>query len=190
MRNTDLICAVDDEQTVQLMRLFNEEAGREYLVEHGVPEELVSQLDLLGISSICNLVAAIKTARWYGLDSRHVLFTPLTDSMELYSSRIRELRAERGPYTRDHAVAHYARYLEGIVTDHVRELTHFDRRALHNLKYFTWVEQQGKTVEELEELWDEDFWEDVFSDEQVREWDALITRFNERTGLLKEIGAA
>jgi len=189
VRNTDMVCAIDDEQTVQLMRLFNEETGREYLAAQGVPESLVGQLDLLGISSICNLVTAIKAVRYYGLDSRHVIFTPLTDSMELYQSRIRELREQYGPYTRELAAMHYARYLQGIVTDHVRELTHFDRRALHNLKYFTWVEQQGRSVEELEELWDEDFWEDIFSEEQVREWDELIRRFNERTGLLREMGA-
>ena len=75
-----------------------------------------------------------------------------------------------------------ARYLDGIVTDHLRELTYFDRKALHNFKYFTWVEQQGRTSDELRELWDPEFWERTFA--QVDEWDRQINAFNERTGVL------
>ena len=66
--------------------------------------------------------------------------------MDLYASRKQELRDERGPYTRERAARHFARYLEGAGTDYLRELAYHDRKALHNLKYFTWVEQQGKTV--------------------------------------------
>ncbi len=186
VRNMDMICAVDDEQVIRLMRLFNEEEGRRELTASGVPEETVAKLDLLGISSICNLVACIKTARYYGFDGRHVIFTPLTDSMELYASRIRELREEIGPYSRDDARRQHGQCLDAITTDHMRELTFFDRKSLHNFKYFTWVEQQGRSVRELEELWDEDFWKEIFSQEQVDEWDRLIDQFNERTGLLKE----
>ena len=65
----------------------------------------------------------------------------------------------------------------------MRELTYADRKALHNFKYFTWVEQQGRTSEELRELWDEDFWSGVFSQEVVDEWDDLINAFNQATGL-------
>jgi hypothetical protein len=129
-------------------------------------------------------VATIKTAKYYDMDSRHVLFLPLTDSMELYGSRQAEMLEKHGEYSREKAVACFARYLEGIETDHLRELTYFDQKALHNFKYFTWVEQQGKDVEELRELWDEDFWKGVFAAEQLEEWDQLINEFNEATGLL------
>ena len=78
----------------------------------------------------------------------------------------------------------YARYIQGTQTDHFRELTYFDQKALHNFKYFTWVEQQGKSVEELRALWDEDFWKSVFAEEQVAEWDRLINDFNAATGVL------
>ena len=80
------------------------------------------------------------------------------------------------------------RYLEGIGTDNMRELGYRDRKALHNFKYFTWVEQQRRSVDELRELWDPDFWIDVHG--QVEEWDKLIREFNERTGLLAELGCA
>ncbi|MBN1270176.1 MAG: pyridoxal-phosphate dependent enzyme [Kiritimatiellae bacterium] len=187
VRNTDMVVAVDDEQTMQLMRLFNEEEGRKALVRRGVKEEVVKNLDLLGISSICNLVACIKAARYYEMNSRDVLFTPLTDSMELYASRLEEMAGKYGEYTALHAHEHCARYLDGTATDHLRELTYSDRKSLHNFKYFTWVEQQARSSEDLRQLWDDDFWREVFSQEQVDEWDRLINEFNQATGLLKNL---
>ncbi len=180
VRNTDMVCAVDDEQCLALLRLFNEEAGRAFLAKQNVTAALIEQLPLLGISSICNLVAAIKTAKHYDMDSRDVLFTPLTDSVDLYQSRLAELRQVHGPYDETTAALHFGRYLEGIGIDHLRELSYHDRKALHNLKYFTWVEQQQRTVEDLNRLWDPDFWTEQF--EQIHEWDKLIEDFNQRIG--------
>jgi hypothetical protein len=139
-------------------------------------------LSLLGISGICNLVAAIKTAKYFDMDGRDVIFTCLTDSAGLYGSRLEELANEHGPYSGERAAYDQARYLDAIETDHVRELTYFDRKALHNFKYFTWVEQQGRTADELRELWNPDFWDRTFA--QVDEWDEQIEAFNERTGVL------
>lgn len=181
VRNTDMVCAIDDEQCMALLRLFNEPAGIEFLRRRGLPDDLADRLPLLGISSICNLVAAIKAARYYEFDSRHVLVTPLTDSMELYQSRVAEQRELHGPYGEPEAAIHFARYVEGIGIDHLRELDHHDRKALHNLKYFTWVEQQQRDVEELHRLWDPDFWPETFA--QVTEWDRLIEDFNARVGI-------
>ena len=182
VRNTDMICAVDDEQCMALARLFNEPAGLEFLQTQGVSEELAGQLQLLGISSICNVIGAIKTARYYEMDGRDVLFAPLTDSMEMYQSRIEEQRTEHGPYSTEVAGQHFQRYIQGTGIDNMRELNYYDRKSLHNFKYFTWVEQQGRTVDELNALWEPDFWTETFA--QVGEWDRLITHFNERTGLL------
>jgi cysteine synthase A len=182
-RNTDMVAAIDDEQTMQLMRLFNEPEGRACLAREGVDEHTLGKLDLLGISGLCNLVASIKTARYYEMDSRDVIFTPLTDSMELYSSRLQEMKANHGPYDSHLADQHFGRYLQGVTTDHLRELSYPDRKALHNFKYFTWVEQQGRSADELRQLWDPDFWQQVFSHEVVEEWDRLIDTFNEATGL-------
>jgi cysteine synthase len=178
VRNTNLVTAVDDEQTMQLMRLFNEDEGRECLSREGVDDDTLQSLELLGISSLCNLVAAIKTARYYDMDGRDVIFTPLTDAMGLYASRMQEMNETHGSYDARLAERHYARYLQGITTDHMRELTYADQKALHNFKYFTWVEQQGKTSADLRQLWDEDFWKQVFSQDVVDEWDRLIEAFN------------
>jgi cysteine synthase len=67
----------------------------------------------------------------------------------------------------------------------VKELTYPDRKAIHNLKYFTWVEQQGKTVVELEALWSPGFWRDLQA--QLPGWDAAIEAFNRETGVLSQI---
>jgi cysteine synthase len=184
VRNTDMVAAIDDEQCLSLLRLFNEPVGQTQL-NHDVPEDVIHKLPLLGISGICNLVAAIKTAKYYDLGSRDVIFTCLTDSADLYASRLKELAAECGRYTPERAAYDKARYLDAIVTDYVRELSYQDRKALHNFKYFTWVEQQGRTVEELRELWEPEFWERTYA--QVEAWDAQITEFNERTGALDMI---
>jgi cysteine synthase len=188
VRNTDLVVAVDDEQTMQLMRLFNESEGRDCLRREGVDATILESLGMLGISGICNLVASIKTARYYDMDSRDVIFTPLTDAMSLYASRRQELELSEGPYTASLAERHHARYLQGISTDNMRELSYLDRKALHNFKYFTWVEQQGREPEELRALWDEDFWQKVFSQDVVDEWDRRISNFNTASGMQEKYG--
>ena len=106
-------------------------------------------LGQIGISGLCNLVASIKTARYYDMDGRDVIFTPLTDSMELYASRMQEMDADARRLHTHLADQHFRRYLQGTTTDHLRELNYADQKALHNFKYFTWVEQQGRSSDEL-----------------------------------------
>ena len=185
VRNTDLVIAVDDEACMHLIRLFNEPAGQAYLANQGVPEATIQSLPLLGISGVSNLVAAIKFAKYFELTERDAVFTIFTDSMELYQSRLEELRLEFGAYTREHAVADFHRYLQGVTTDYLLELSYPERKRVHNLKYFTWIEQQGKTLEELDAQWYDwpDYWTRIQS--QVEEIDRLIQEFNERTGLGK-----
>ena len=111
-----------------------------------------------------------------------MVFTLLTDSMELYGSRIAEQRERQGAYTESSAARHFARYLEAISTDHLRELSFIDRKTLHNFKYFTWVEQQQRDVDELRRLWDLDFWTETFA--QANQWDRMIEAFNQEVGLV------
>jgi cysteine synthase len=182
VKNTDMVVAIDDNAVVNLARLFNEPAGRAYLVKKGVPQELVGKLDLLGFSGISNMLSAIKMAKYYEMGENEIVLTVLTDSMELYGSRLKEMHEEYGAYTEVDAAAHYAHYLEGVSTDNMIELTYADRRRVHNLKYFTWVEQQGKTYEEILAQWHErDYWTDF--QPQVAEIDALIEEFNAEVGI-------
>ncbi len=177
VRNTDLVIDVDDNAVVSLARLFNEPAGRAYLVQQGVPEALVGQLDLLGFSGIANLVMSIKFAKYYELGPHDVVVTVLTDSMELYQSRLREMHAAYGAYTAVDAARDFGRYLLAADVDHVLELRYTDRRRIHNLKYFTWVEQQGKDADELRAQWyDPTYWTRI--QELLPQIDALIEEFN------------
>jgi cysteine synthase len=183
VKNTDMIIALDDNMIVNVARLFNEPEGKAHLVKEGVPESLVNQLDLLGFSSIANLSMAIKFSKYYELGENDVVLTVFTDSMELYQSRLKEMHEEHGKYTESDAAADFARYIQGLSTDELLELRYTDRRRVHNLKYFTWVEQQGKTFDEINTLWyEDDFWTDVQG--QVGEIDQLIETFNEKVGLL------
>ncbi len=181
VRNTDMVLGVDDDAVVGLARLFNERAGRACLSRRGVPEQLVSRLDLLGFSGIANLIASIKFVKYYELGRNDVVLTVLTDSMELYRSRLEEMRAAGGEYEETEAASDFSRYLKGISTDQLQELTFADRRRIHNLKYFTWVEQQDRTLDEIQAQWHSPgYWSDV--QKQAPEIDALITEFNARAG--------
>ena len=183
VKNTDLIVAIDDNAVVNLARLFNEPAGRNHLVSQGVSEDLINQLDLLGFSGISNLLSAIKFAKYYEMGKNDIVLTILTDSMELYGSRLSEMQAESGDYQELNAAADYARYLQGVTIDNMIELSYPERRRIHNLKYFTWVEQQGKTYEEIMAQWyEKNYWTSVQA--QVDEIDALIDEYNAKVGLI------
>jgi len=183
VKNTDIALAIDDNAVVNVARLFNEPVGRQYLRDQGVNEGIVDQLDLLGFSGISNVLSSIKFAKYYELDAEDIVLTVLTDSMELYGSRLSEMHQEHGEYSETDAAADYARYIAGITTDNLLELNHVDRRRIHNLKYYTWIEQQGKTYEEIQAQWyDRNYWTDLQA--QVAEMDELIEQFNHETGLL------
>jgi cysteine synthase len=186
VKNTDAVTAVDDEDCIRIMRLFNEKDGKEYLKASGVPRETIDRLDLLGISGIGNMLGAIKTAKYYEMTSDDIIFSLATDSMEMYQSRLQEQNKAQGAYSRDQAIKDFEKCLLGQAADHLRDLTYYDRRAIHNLKYYTWVEQQAKEVADLEQLWyDREIWPKLFS--QAEKWDAMIKEFNEETGVLKNL---
>jgi cysteine synthase len=182
VKNTDMVIAIDDNAVVNLARLFNEPEGRLYLVKQGVPESLVAKLDLLGFSSLANIMMGVKFAKYYELGKNDVILTVWTDSMELYQSRLLEMQQEFGEYSEVDAAVHFNRYLRGLTTDHLQELTYEDRRRVHNLKYFTWVEQQGKTYEEIMDQWyARDYW--ITFQQQIAEIDNLIEAFNKQVAL-------
>jgi hypothetical protein len=157
--------------------------GRKALVDNGVATALVEQLDLLGISGIGNMVAAIKYAKYNELTEDDYLVSIATDSMQLYGSRLSELAAERGVYSAFDAQRDIE-LVNSIAIDHTKELSYYEKKTVHNLKYYTWIEQQGREVQELNDQWydHDNYWYPMF--DQVQEVDALINKFNERVGLL------
>jgi cysteine synthase len=182
VRNTDMAMAIDDESPMSLIRLFNEPAGQDYLSEQGVSSDFIEKLPLLGISGVANMLMAIKFAKWYELTGNDVVMTLGTDSMEMYGSRIDELNHARGGFTTPDAAAVYHQHLMGQSIANIQELGHYDRKRIHNLKYYTWVEQQGKSYDEIQAQWyDSDYWTRIQA--MADPIDELIDQFNERVGL-------
>ncbi len=180
--NTDYVVAIDDNAVVNLARLFNEPEGREHLVKSGVPADLVENLDLLGFSGISNVLTAIKVAKYHELTENDIVVTVLTDSMELYKSRLVEMREEMGEYSDKAAAVDDQRWLKGIATDFMEDLTYMGQKRIHNLKYFTWVEQQGKTYDEIQAQWyQRDYWTELQA--EIPAIDAKIEEFNAKVGL-------
>ena len=176
---------VDDNNSMGIIRLFNEPIGQKYLSKKGVPAEIIEKLPLMGISSVANMIMAIKFAKYYELTEKDIVLTVFTDSMEMYSSRLKELKEEFGPYDETDAAIDFHRNLQALTTDYMQELTYRDKKRIHNLKYFTWIEQQGKDMEELNAQWydSENYWGNIHR--QVGKINELIEKFNQRTGLLK-----
>jgi hypothetical protein len=169
---------------MDVYRLFNDAPGIEYLKSIGVSDQDIANLSLYGISSIGNVLAAIKMAKYYEMDEDDVIFTVLTDSSVMYTSRLAELDEQKGKLTVvDAAKIHAADLLhQGI--DHLEELNYYDRLRVHNLKYYTWVEQQGKTYEEINAQWyDKEYWRQLPA--LADKIDELIIAFNDEVGLLK-----
>ncbi len=188
VKNTDMVIDIDDEDSQRLLRLFNTTEGQQYLREElHLEEEMIEKLTWLGISGIANVLCCIKMAKYYELGEHDVVGTVLTDSAVMYQSRTRELSEMYGEYTPVEAAKDHALHMLGLKTDHMLELTYPERKRVHNLKYYTWVEQQGMSVEDLNAQWydTEHTWDAVHA--QAKELDALIDAFNEETGLLKSL---
>ncbi len=176
-KDSDFIAAVDDEHPMRLLRLFNEKAGRDALKAAGVSSDLIGKLDLLGISGIANTLAAVKFAKYNELTEKDYVVTIATDSMQLYGSRVKELAEARGAYTAAQAERDME-LLYGQTYDNLKELSYYDRKAVHNLKYFTWIEQQGRELKELNAQWydHDNYWYGTL--EQADEIDSRIEEFN------------
>jgi len=155
--NMDLMMCIDDRDTLRGMQLLQD--GAEHLAQ-GLD---VDELDALGMngvfgpSGVCNVLGAIKTAHFLNLTEQDVVVTVATDGYDRYPSVSARLDAEEGPMTREEAWRRFEIFLNAR-PDYVLEGTREVRRRWHNQKYFTWVEQQGKSIAELDRLLDEDFW--------------------------------
>ena len=178
VKNTDAVTAIDDEDCMRLFRLFNENEGKSFLNSEIAEKDFVKQLELIGISGISNILSAIKTAKYFEMDENDVIFTIATDSAQMYLSRIKELEVEKGQYSVKQAALDFNNCLIGQKTDFFKELNYYDKKTIHNLKYFTWVEQQAKSIEDLNQLWyDKEIWNQLFN--QIDKWDEMINEFNE-----------
>lgn len=178
VKNTDGVVAMDDEIPMNMIRLFNEPEGKKLLKAQGVSDEVIAKLQWAGISGCANIASAIKMAKYFEMKEDDVIVTVLTDSMDMYGSRLEEMTEIHGEFTALEAYRVYHQYLQGINTEYFKELNYRERKAVHNLKYYTWVEQQGKTYEEICAQWDDDsYWTSI--PEKMAALDELINAFNE-----------
>jgi cysteine synthase len=186
--NTDVATAISDRATDRIGVLWNTEVGRRYLVERrGVPASIVDQLGDIGLSGVCNILAAIKTAKQFDMGTDDVIVTVATDGYAMYESE-RDKAVTKyfdGSFDEVSAGEVFGEHLLGEGTDHLRELTYEDRTRVFNLGYFTWVEQQGVSVEEFRARKDPSFWTGIR--EVIPVWDAMIEEFNARTGAVDRL---
>ncbi len=186
--NTDFVTAVSDLATDSVGVLFNSDQGRSYLADRkGVPAETIAALGELGISSICNVLASIKLARYLDLGPDQAIITIATDAWSMYASEERKALQERfgGRFDGLSAAETFGRHVLGLGTDHLRELSRQERLRIFNLGYFTWVEQQGIGIEDFVARKDPSFWRGLH--ELVPIWDRLIGEVNRRTGLAEAL---
>jgi len=182
--NTDLVAGISDRATDQLSVLFAAGQGLEFLrTRRRVPENVLRSLTAFGLSSICNILAAVKTAKYLRLGPDDVIMTVATDGAGLYGSERERIAARDFPDGFDLADAAetFGRRMLGTGPDDLLETTLADRNRIFNLGYYTWVEQQGVSLADFEARRDQRFWTGLR--DLLPAWDAMITEFNERTGL-------
>ncbi len=182
--NTDVVVAISDAATDGLGLVFNTDAGRDALREHlGSASWVLDELGHLGFSSICNALAAIKTARVLGLGADDVIITVATDGYELYRSEREEQIVSRfdSSFGADDAQALLNEHLLELDVDHVEVLDARGRDRVFNLGYFTWVEQQGTPFDLFVARHDQEFWNELRGYPEL--WDEMIREFNAATGL-------
>jgi cysteine synthase len=185
--NTDFVVAVSDRATDRLNILFNSDVGRRYLADRRqVPELTLEALTSFGLSSICNVLAAIKLAKHEGLGPNDVVMTVATDGAPMYESERQMALAKQYPGGFDDVAAAeiFGEHVAGLSTDNLLELTRAERERIFNLGYFTWVEQQGVPVDEFRGRHEQRFWEGIRP--IVGVWDEMIQDFNSRTGVLDQ----
>jgi cysteine synthase len=182
--NTDFVTAVSDQATDHLALVFSSPAGLAYLAERrNVPEAVLGVLGSFGLSSICNVVAAVKTAKYLDLGPSDVVATVATDGAEMYGSERAKITARDFPGGFDSVAAGeaFGRWMLAAGTDHLLETTKRDRERIFNLGYFTWVEQQGLSIEDFVARRDASFWSALRGKLPV--WDEMIKEFNARSGV-------
>jgi cysteine synthase A len=181
--NTDAVIGVSDRASDALNHLFGSDVGRAYLTgRRHIDPELVRQFDDIGISGLANIVASIKFARHFELGPDDVIMTVATDGASLYATERRSYEDRRYPNGFDEVNAGevFGHHLEAVTDDHVLELTHVERTRIFNLGYYTWVEQQGVSVDDFDRRRDQRFWRGLV--DTIPAWDRLITEFNDEVG--------
>lgn len=176
---TDFVIGVSDRACDGLNLVFNTSPGRAYLTEHrGLTQEQIAGLGDFGLSSIANILGAIKYAKYMDLGADDIVLTVATDGANMYETEmtIAETKYFDGHFSEVKAAETFGQHLLGIGIEHMQELSRFDRERIFNLGYYTWVEQQGVSLADFDRRRDQSFWDGLM--ELVPVWDEMIDRFN------------
>jgi cysteine synthase A len=178
--NSDYVVGVSDEATNNLNLLFNSDEGREYLTNRrGLNSEFVGRLPEFGFSSIANIIASIKLAKKMKLTKDDAIITVATDGADLYETELAKTKKQFSKiYDQITCAEIFAKNFDAISVDHTLELSQIDKERIFNLGYYTWVEQQGTSLEEFEDRRNQSFWDkhykDMISlDEKIKEFNSL-----------------
>lgn len=109
------------------------------------------------------------------------MVTAAADSLDRYYSVVDRLREEYGALDESGACARIERVFHAVKTDYVQHASTVNTQRWHNLKYYTWVEQQGKTVAELDAQRDPAWWEG--HQRKVAEIDARLLEVRQKEGI-------
>ena len=178
--NSDYVVGVSDEATNNLNLLFNSDEGRKYLTNRrGLNSEFVGRLPEFGFSSIANIIASIKLAKKMKLTKDDAIITVATDGADLYETELAKTKKQFSKiYDQITCAEIFAKNFDGVSVDHTLELSQIDKERIFNLGYYTWVEQQGTSLEEFEDRRNQSFWDkhykDMISlDEKIKEFNSL-----------------
>jgi hypothetical protein len=178
--NTDFVVGVSDQATNNLNLIFNNDIGHNYLQSRkGMADNFIKRLPEFGLSSIANIIASIKLAKYMNLNSQDAIITVATDGADLYLTELEKTKKEfPGTYDEASCAEMYGQYLKGIATDHILELSQKEKERIFNLGYYTWVEQQGVDLNDFEKRRDQRFWRDHYNhilslDDRIEEFNAL-----------------
>ena len=178
--NTDFVVDVSDKATDNLNLLFNTKIGKEYLINKlGLKNSLVNTLPGFGLSSIANIIASIKLAKYMNLGKEDAIITVATDGADLYLSELEKTKKNyQGVFDNVACSNIYKKYLMGIDSDNMLDLSQNDKERIFNLGYYTWVEQQGVNLSNFEKRKDQQFWFDHYNhmislDDRIEKFNAL-----------------
>jgi len=178
--NTDFVVDVSDKATDNLNLLFNTKIGKEYLINKlGLKNSLVNTLPEFGLSSIANIIASIKLAKYMNLGKEDAIITVATDGADLYLSELEKTKNNyQGAFDNAACSNIYKKHLKEIDSDNMLELSQNDKERIFNLGYYTWVEQQGVSLSNFEKRKDQQFWLDHYNhmislDDRIEKFNAL-----------------
>ena len=176
--NTDFVVGISDQATNYLNLIFNTEIGQKYLIEKkGLEDNLVKRFPEFGFSSIANILASIKLAKYMNLSSDDAILTVATDGADLYSTELEKIKKDFvGSFDTTACAELYGQYFQGTTTDHMLELSQRDKERIFNLGYYTWVEQQGIDLSHFEARRNQAFWDQHL--QNMLDLDEEIDRFN------------